>query len=183
MNNRLIAFAALILGAVTAVSCIDPDQTQEVILEENKEAIEKYIADNPFNAVKNYSEVEEGLYIFWEVANDQGKSVVIGDTVSVDYVGKLLNDDVFDTSIEQVAKDNGIFVSGRNYDPLKFRPGFNFAIRGFEFAIGQMKEGEKATVIMPSYLGYGTQPNGPVPANAPLIFEIDLIKVDKVPQN
>lgn len=183
MNYRLIAFAALIVGAISVASCIDPEQTQEVILEENKEAIEKYIEDNPFTAVKNYSEPEEGFYMFWEVANEEGKSIVRGDTATVDYVGRLLNDEVFDTSIEQVAKDNGIFSSGRTYQPLKFRPGFNFAIVGFEFAIGLMKEGEKATVIFPSRLGYGTQPNGPVPANAPLIFEIDLIKVDKVPQN
>ena len=184
MKNRLIPFAVLMLVTLTMVSCIDPDQTQEVILEKDKEAIEKYIADNPFTgAAKNYIEEQEGLYIFWEVANEAGKSIVRGDTATVDYIGKLLNNEVFDTSIEQVAKDNGIFASGRTYAPLKFRPGFNFAIVGFEFAIGLMKEGEKATVIMPSRLGYGSQPNGPVPVNAPLIFEIDLIKVDKVPQN
>lgn len=183
MNNRLIAFAALLIGSVSIVSCIDPDQTQEVILEENKDAIEQYLLENPISGVKEYKEVEEGLYIFWQVANEGGKSVVRGDTTTVDYVGKLLNNSVFDTSIEQVAKDNGIFSSGRQYEPLKFRPGFNFAIIGFEFAIGLMKEGEKATVIFPSRLGYGTQSSGPVPANAPLIFEIDLLKVDKVPQN
>lgn len=183
MKYRLIAFAALLLGAVSVVSCIDPDQTQEVILKENKEAIEQYLLQNPITGVKEYKEVEEGVYIFWQVANEAGKGVLRGDTVSVNYTGKLLDKTVFDTSIEQVAKDNGIFSSGRNYEPLRFRPGFNFAIVGFEFAISLMKEGEKATVIFPSRLGYGTQPSGPVPANAPLIFEIDLIKVDKVPQN
>ncbi len=183
MKNRLFALIALLVGSTTLVSCIDPDQTQEVILEKDKEAIEAYIAANPFDAVKNYSEPEEGFYMFWEIANEAGRSIERGDTATVDYVGKLLNDDVFDTSIEQVARDNGIFANGRTYQPLKFRPGFNFAIVGFEFAIGLMKEGEKATVIFPSRLGYGTQPNGPVPANAPLIFEIELLKVDKVPQN
>jgi FKBP-type peptidyl-prolyl cis-trans isomerase FklB len=183
MKYRLIAFAALLLGAVSVVSCIDPDQTQEVILKENKEAIEQYLLQNPITGVKEYKEVEEGVYIFWQVANEAGEGVLRGDTVSVNYTGKLLDKTVFDTSIEQVAKDNGIFSSGRKYEPLRFRPGFNFAIVGFEFAISLMKEGEKATVIFPSRLGYGTQPSGPVPANAPLIFEIDLIKVDKVPQN
>lgn len=183
MNYRLIAFTALIIGAVSVASCIDPDQTQEVILEENKDAIEQYLLENPMTGVKEYKEVEEGLYIFWEVANESGKGVVRGDTVTVNYTGKLLNNTVFDTSIEQIAKDNGIFSSGRKYEPLNFRPGYNFAIVGFEFAIGLMKEGEKATVIFPSRLGYGTQPSGPVPANSPLIFEIDLLKVDKGPQN
>lgn len=183
MNYRLFAFAALLLGSISLVSCIDPDQTQEAILEENKDAIEKYLAENPFTAVKNYAEVDEGLYVFWEVANESGKSIVRGDTVTVNYTGRLLNDEVFDTSIEQVAKDAGIFSSSRKYEPLKFRPGYNFAIVGFEFAISLMKEGEKATVIFPSRLGYGTQPSGPVPANAPLIFEIEILRVDKASQN
>lgn len=183
MNSRLIAFAALLLGTASLVSCIDPDQTQEVILEQDKEAIELYLLENPITGVKEYKEVEEGFYMFWEVSNDAGATVVRGDTVTVDYIGSLLNEDVFDTSIEQVAKDNGIYSSSRTYAPLKFRPGYNFAIVGFEFAISLMKEGEKATVIFPSRLGYGTQPNGPVPANAPLIFEIDLKKVVKAPQN
>ncbi|MBA4301212.1 FKBP-type peptidyl-prolyl cis-trans isomerase FklB [Algoriphagus alkaliphilus] len=183
MNYRLIAFAALLLGAISVVSCIDPDQTQEVILEKDKLAIEKYISENPFTSVKEYKEEAEGFYMFWEVANESGASVVRGDTVFVNYTGKLLNKQVFDTSIEQVARDNGIFATNRTYQPLKFRPGFNFAIVGFEFAISLMKEGEKATVIFPSKLGYGSQPSGPVPANSPLIFELDLTRVKKAPQN
>jgi FKBP-type peptidyl-prolyl cis-trans isomerase len=183
MNYRLIAFSALLLGAISAVSCIDPDQTQEVILEKDKKAIVKYISENPFTSVKEYKEEIEGFYMFWDVVNESGATVVRGDTVFVDYTGKLLNKTVFDTSVEQVAKDNGIFANSRTYQPLKFRPGFNFAIVGFEFAISLMKEGEKATVIFPSRLGYGSQPSGPVPANSPLIFEIDLIKVKKAPQN
>lgn len=184
MNYRLIAFAALLLGTASLVSCIDPDQTQEVILVENKKAIEKYLAENPITGVKEYKEVEEGFYMFWEVSKDStALSVVRGDTVRVNYTGRLLNDEIFDTSIEQVARENGIYSSTRKYEPLKFRPGFNFAIVGFEFAISLMREGEKATVIFPARLGYGSQPSGPVPANAPLIFELDLIKVNKVPQN
>lgn len=184
MNLRLIAFVALLLGTISVVSCIDPDQTQEVILERDKVAIQKFIAENPFNnSVKEYKEEVEGFYMFWDVANESGASVVRGDTVFVNYTGKLLNKRVFDTSIEQIAKDNGIFTPNRIYQPLKFRPGFNFAIVGFEFAISLMKEGEKATVIFPSRLGYGTQPSGPVPANSPLIFELDLIRVKKAAQN
>lgn len=44
------------------------------------------------------------------------KTVQKGDTVTVDYVGKLTNGTVFDTSIESVAKENGIYATGRNYN-------------------------------------------------------------------
>lgn len=179
MKNRLTAFLSVLIGAILLVSCIDPDQTEEVNLERNKEEIRKYLAENPIASVKEYKEEVEGFYMFWQVRNDKGDTVVRGDTVIVNYTGKLLNKTVFDTSFEQVAKDNGIFNSSRRYEPLKFRPGFNFAIIGFEFAISLMREGEKATVIFPSRLGYGNQPKDLVPPNSPLIFEIDLLDVKK----
>ncbi|NNC69676.1 MAG: peptidylprolyl isomerase, partial [Flavobacteriaceae bacterium] len=35
--------------------------------------------------------------------------------------------------------------------------------------------GEKAMIFIPSYLGYGSQGNGPIPPNTDLIFEIELL--------
>jgi len=183
MNNRLIAFAALLFGTASLVSCIDPDQTEEVILEENKEAIEKYLLENPMSGVKEYKEVDEGVYIFWEVSVDpllnNLKSL---DTVTVDYTGKFLSNAVFDTSIEQVAKDAGVYNPQRKYEPLKFPIGTGRgAIIGFEFALSLMRPGEKATVIFPARLGYGNQGRDNIPPKSPLIFELELIDVKKGP--
>ncbi|WP_111672633.1 FKBP-type peptidyl-prolyl cis-trans isomerase [Algoriphagus litoralis] len=185
MNYRLIAFAALLVGAVSVVSCIDPDQTEEVILDQNKEEIEKYLLENPMSGVKEYKEAEEGVYMFWEVSVDPNlNSIKSLDTVTVDYTGKFLSNSVFDTSIEQVAKDNGVFDSQRKYGPLKFPIGTGRgAIIGFEFAVSLMKPGEKATVIFPSRLGYGNQGQGKIPPKAPLIFELELIDVKKGPNH
>lgn len=183
--RQLIAFAALLLGTATVVSCIDPDQTQEVILEENKEEIEKYLEENPMTGVKEYSEPIEGIYMFWEVSVDtELNSILALDTVSVDYTGKLLSNKVFDTSNEQIAKDNGVYNSQRTYVPLEFPLGTGRgAIIGFEFAVSLMREGEKATVIFPSTLGYGSQGNNGIPPNAPLIFELDLRDIKKGPNH
>ncbi len=182
MKSRLFAALALLFGALSLISCVDADQTQEVILERDKEAIQKFLQENPIASVKEYSEPIEGFYMFWQVSTKPERNNLLrGDTVSVNYVGKTLDKKIFDTSIEQVARDNGIFSAGRKYQPLRYAVGYGFTITGFEFAISMMHPGEKATVIFPSRLGYGTQASGGIPANSPLIFELDLVQVKKGP--
>lgn len=185
MNFRLIAFAALLFGTASLVSCIDPDQTEEVILVENKAAIEKYLLENPMTGVKEYKEVDEGVYMFWQVSVDSLlNSIKAFDTVTVDYTGKFLNNTVFDSSIEQVAKDNGVFSAQRRYEPLRFPIGTGRgAIIGFEFAVSLMKPGEKATVIFPARLGYGSSGKDNIPPKSPLIFELELINVKRGPNH
>jgi FKBP-type peptidyl-prolyl cis-trans isomerase FklB len=182
MKSRLFAALALIFGAFSLISCVDADQTQEVILERDKQAIEKFLQENPIPSVKEYSEPIEGFYMFWQVSvKPERNSLLRGDTVSVNYTGKTLDKKIFDTSIEQVARDNGIFSAGRKYQPLRYAVGYGFTITGFEFAISMMHPGEKATVIFPSRLGYGSQASGGIPSNSPLIFELDLVQVKKGP--
>jgi hypothetical protein len=184
MKIRLFPLFIVMLGMLSIFSCIDPDQTQDAILTRDKAAIEKYLKDNPIPSVKEYSEPIEGFYIFWQVSlKEERNSLFRGDTVRVNYVGKTLDNKIFDTSIEQVAKDNNIFSAGRNYQPLRYPIGLGFTISGFEFALSMMFPGEKATVIFPSRLGYGSQSNGNIPANSPLIFELDLVEVKKGPNS
>ena len=182
MKSRLFAALALIFGAFSLISCVDADQTQEVILERDKQAIEKFLQENPIPSVKEYSEPIEGFYMFWQVSTKPERNNLLrGDTVSVNYTGKTLDKKIFDSSIEQVARDNGIFSAGRKYQPLRYAVGYGLTISGFEFAISMMHPGEKATVIFPSRLGYGTQASGGIPANSPLIFELDLVQVKQGP--
>ena len=182
MNSRLFAALALLVGALSMLSCVDSDQTQEVILQRDKEAIEKFLKENPISSVKEYSEPIEGFYMFWQVSTKaERNNLSRGDTVTVNYVGKTLDKKIFDTSIEQIAKDNGIFSTQRKYQPLRYAVGYGITITGFEFAISMMHPGEKATVIFPSRLGYGTQASGGIPANSPLIFELELVQVKKGP--
>lgn len=182
MRSRLFSALALLVGALSLLSCVDSDQTQEVILERDKEAIQKFLQENPISSVKEYSEPIEGFYMFWQVSvKPERNNLLRGDTVTVNYIGKTLDKKIFDTSIEQVAKDNGIFNATRKYQPLRYAVGYGFTITGFEFALSMMHQGEKATVIFPSRLGYGTQSSGSIPANSPLIFELDLVQVKKGP--
>jgi FKBP-type peptidyl-prolyl cis-trans isomerase 2 len=88
------------------------------------------------------------------LANSNAKVAKKGDTVQVDYIGKLTNGTVFDTSIEQAAIDAGIPKRDR-YEPLEFTVGAGQMIAGFDAAVVGMKEGEEKTVNLPAEQAYG----------------------------
>jgi len=107
-----------------------------------------------------------------------------GDTVLVNYTGKLLNGKVFDSSIASVAKAAGIDQPGRPYEPLKLPLGDGHVIKGWEEALLLLNEGGKAMFIIPSDLAYGEQgsPDGgaTIPPFSTLIFDLELVKVIRI---
>jgi FKBP-type peptidyl-prolyl cis-trans isomerase len=108
-------------------------------------------------------------------------------TVYINYVGKLLNGLVFDTNIERVAKDNGLYSAGRTYEPTKIKWGEEYSkltmgndassvISGFAKTIWGMRAMEKGVGVFYSPLGYGYSGSGSgIPGYSPLIFEIELV--------
>ena len=100
--------------------------------------------------------------------------------VYTNYVGSLMEvGSVFDTSFEDVAKDNNIFVEGRKYVPLSFVLGTNSVIFGWEIAFRRLRPGSKAILVIPSPNGYRDQANRPlIPPNSILLFEIDFLGID-----
>ncbi len=85
-----------------------------------------------------------------------------GQVVSVHYTGKLLNGTKFDSS-----RDRG--------KPIEFPVGKGRVIKGWDEALLEMKKGEKRTLIVPSNLGYGPSGRGPIPPDATMIFDVELI--------
>jgi FKBP-type peptidyl-prolyl cis-trans isomerase 2 len=83
------------------------------------------------------------------------RAVKSGDTIKVDYTGKLENGTVFDTSKEDVAKQAGIYVDGRSYAPIKFVAGAGQMIKGFDKGVIGMKVGEEKTITIPPEEAYG----------------------------
>lgn len=94
-----------------------------------------------------------------------GAEAVPGSTVSVNYVGALPDGTVFDAS----ANHGGAFT---------FALGAGQVIRGWDQGVAGMKVGGKRRLVIPPDMAYGAQAVGDViPANATLLFEVELVSV------
>jgi peptidylprolyl isomerase len=93
-----------------------------------------------------------------------GESPRTGRPVTVHYTGTLENGTKFDSSV-----DRG--------EPYTFQIGTGGVIRGWDEGVMTMKIGGKRRLIIPPELGYGARPNGKIPANSTLYFEIELLDV------
>lgn len=84
--------------------------------------------------------------------------VASGDKIAVDYIGRLNEQEVFDTSVKTVAEAAGKYSPQRNYDEgLSFTVGAGQMIKGFDEAVVGMKVGETKTVHIPAEKAYGAR--------------------------
>jgi len=108
---------------------------------------------------------ESGLkYIV--IANGEGPTPEKGNLVGAHYTGWLTDGTKFDSS-----RDRGT--------PLQFPIGQGRVIRGWDEALMTMKVGERRLLIIPPQLAYGPggTPGGPIPPNATLIFDVELMSI------
>jgi len=111
-----------------------------------------------------------------------GKKPSAGANVFIHYAGFLENGSLFDSSIESISKTFGKYDSNRasqnGYQPIPFQYGKKEGlIPGFIEGIEQLSFGDKATIFIPSRLGYGEAgAGGVIPPNANIIFEIELLE-------
>lgn len=159
--------------------CISDEENVEVVLEKDKQAIKKYITDNNVVGVKEFVDESLGFVFIWTVVSGSGVGVASGDTITVNYTGKFLNNAVFDTSLEDVARANNIYNPNRVYNPFTYEFDRNQVIVGFDFAISKMEEGDKVIALIPSVFAYGVRGSPPrIPSNTPLIFELELLPAE-----
>ncbi|KKH45878.1 peptidylprolyl isomerase [Methanosarcina sp. 1.H.A.2.2] len=98
-----------------------------------------------------------GSILFGSGCTDSGNSsiVKVGNTIQVDYTGKFENGTVFDTSVEEIAKEAGIYTEQRTYVPLTVKVGSGQLIQGFDEGVIGMKKGEEKTLTIPPEKAYG----------------------------
>ena len=95
-----------------------------------------------------------------------GAEAINGKSVTVNYVGTLVDGTKFDSSYD------------RN-EPFTFTLGTGEVIKGWDQGVLGMKVGGKRKLTIPADLGYGAAgAGGAIPPNATLIFEVELLKVE-----
>jgi FKBP-type peptidyl-prolyl cis-trans isomerase FkpA len=100
----------------------------------------------------------------------KGKVAEAGKVVSVHYTGWLYT--------PVAPKQRGMqFDSSVGRGPFSFPLGGGQVIAGWDQGVAGMKVGGKRTLIIPAALGYGARGAGPIPANANLIFDVELLDV------
>lgn len=123
-------------------------------------AIAKYMTEKKLSATPTAS----GLF-YIETKKGTGKQAEPNKTVSVHYKGSFMSGSVFDSSFDRK-------------QPFEFTVGAGQVIPGWDEGLLLMKEGGKATLVIPWWIAYG--PNGygnAIPPFASLIFEVELISV------
>ncbi|MFV0573270.1 MAG: peptidylprolyl isomerase [Xanthomarina gelatinilytica] len=113
---------------------------------------------------QGFEETESGLR-YQILQKGTGKQAEKGKTVSVHYKGQLADGTVFDSSYKRK-------------QPLEFPVGVGQVIPGWDEGIQLLQVGDKARLVIPSDLGYGSRgAGGVIPPDATLIFDVELMGV------
>lgn len=96
-----------------------------------------------------------------------GDTAMVGDQVTVNYVGHFVDGTIFDSSVERK-------------EPVQFVIGAGQVSGGWGDSVEGMRVGGKRIISVPPELGYGMNDYGPIPGGSTLIFEVELLKVEKI---
>ena len=153
---RKSSWAFFVLCALILTSCLDNNHGLDTALQMQKDlaTIDEYIALNNIDAYQDKSGIRFSI-------TELGKSGFpprVDQQVKVKYTGKFLNGTVFDPGPEATGV-LGTFIVG------------------WQYGIAVLPPGTKATLYLPSPLGYGSSQYNSIPANSILTFDVQLTEV------
>ncbi len=144
----------------------------ETLKQAEEGKLANYVSKNKLDPKKTDSGLQ---YIVKEEGT--GNKAVVGDTVVVNYTGTLVSGKIFDTNDAELAKKENTFNPMRQYEPIRFRVGHDPVIQGWTEGLQLLNKGSKATLLVPSSIGYGERGGGSIPPYAPLIFDVELVDI------
>ena len=111
-----------------------------------------------------FSKTDSGLR-YQIIQKGSGAQASQGKEISVHYKGQLADGTVFDSSYDRK-------------QPIDFTVGVGQVIKGWDEGLQLLKVGDKARLVIPSQLAYGSQgAGGVIPPDATLIFDVELMDV------
>jgi FKBP-type peptidyl-prolyl cis-trans isomerase len=177
LHHKFWSFAMLFIGLCFSncnsdvkedQSEIDSTELKETLVKANKLFVERENERiNSYIARYNYNMVETGTGLRYELLNTvEGEPAKDGDYVKLVYTCKVVDG-------EQLVGIDGV-------DTLEFIIGKTELPAGLNEGVQLMGEGSKARFILPTHLAYGlTGDEENVPANAALLYNVQLLKIEK----
>jgi len=110
----------------------------------------------------NTHKTASGLLYIVRAPGEEGPMPIVGSRVTVNYEGRFLDGMKFDSSYDR-------------RESFSFILGVGKVIKGWDEAFLSMKKGEKRTLIVPYWLGYGDKLRPPIPPRATLVFDVELV--------
>lgn len=163
-KNQLFLFLFLMSGGIIMTGCnketsyISPYEQYQI----DSVIIDQYISENQLDAFDvEYDSLYYGVYcsILEEGTEEPDVNPSIYADITVKYKGYLVDGTVFDETAEG---DSVTFYLGG-------------MISGWRIGFTALSKGDKATLLIPSYYGYGTSQIGTVPSNSVLLFDVELL--------
>jgi FKBP-type peptidyl-prolyl cis-trans isomerase FkpA len=104
-----------------------------------------------------------------ELVIGTGAAATSGNTLRVSYTGWLYDSREID--------NKGLQFDSSGAQGYTFRLGAGQVIAGWDQGFAGMREGGRRRLIIPSEFAYGSDGSGPIPANATLVFDVELLDV------
>lgn len=157
VTRRSLTTLALIpaLATVALTAACGKDEALDV---PSNPAVEVYAASVGVN-IASMTKKSDALYV-QDLVVGTGAEVVAGKTITVKYSGWLINGTPFDSG----TLPNLVIGTGR-------------VITGWDLGIPGMKVGGKRKLVIGSALGYGRTGSGPIPANATMVFDVEVLSM------
>ncbi len=153
--QKLAAFGFLFFGMIFWISCNKDTSCTPKTVASEVATMQNFASANGLTVQAHSSG------ILYQIVNPgSGLTPTLTSRVSVRYTGKLMNGIIFDSN-------TGV--------PVQFL--LNQVIAGWQLGLPLIKKGGTIRLIIPSSLAYGCNATGPIPGDAVLYFEIELVDV------
>lgn len=149
------------------------EKKQTLKREKEEETLTDYVLNHYARAEKK----ESGLFFLLN-KEGSGKKAEYGKRIFVYYAVTDTAGKLYDTNIKEIAKQHSVEALNKVYKPFDFLLGDDALIAGWSEGVSYMKEGDRATLIIPSYLAYGELGFGIIPPDTPLIFDVSVVKIE-----